>query len=660
MAATIDIVIKGSNQASTVTGEVRRDLQGLGDTAESSGSRVGGFFTNAFAFATGGVITSGIGSIVGGLTGAVSAGFGFNNSMEQVTAKLNAFTKDGAKSAEILQMIKDRAAQTPFEFDAMANAAAGLLPASKASGIGLEELIGKAEILAASNPAEGLEGAAFALKEAVSGDFTSIIERFNLPRSYLNELKAQGVPAVEAVGMAMQQLGLDSSLVANMAQTAEGRWSTLKDTFTNVAASVTGPLFTAFSNGLGQLQPLLDANAAKIGAVATAIGVGLGTAFSWMIGTGVPGLVGAWNTISPAVGMVVAVIGSLIAIFTSAGNSSVATSAIFGSSWAEIQAVISAVVPIVQGIIQTGFGIVQSFIQQHGGQIQAFFTSAWTQVQQIVQLAAQFYQAVIVPALAGVAGFIAAHKEQIVGILSGAWQVISSVIQTVLGVIRGVIQLFTGLFTGDWNTAWQGIQTITSSIWNGIQGVVQGAMTLLKGAIQIGLDAVKGIWSAALNNLVSLVTGIGGSLASAGRGIVDNIKSGIEAAWGGLVSWFQGKLQELRDNLPFSPPRDPRSPLRDLPKAGATIVSMLQDGITGAGRLQIDAPMIGQATLNSGRVSGVVLPGSSRGSALGGSAAPGATAGTVNNYYINGQQVARDTQSLVDTVRLTQMLGMAT
>ncbi len=152
---------------------------------------------SAFAGLTGGVLKgaaiAGGAALAGigvGLTGALASGLSFNNSMEQTRAKLNAFTKDGGKSAEILDMIRERAAKTPFAFEEMASATAGLLPAAKMAGVGYEDLIAQAEILAASNPTQGLEGAAFALREAVSGDFTSIIERFDLPLSYINQLKA--------------------------------------------------------------------------------------------------------------------------------------------------------------------------------------------------------------------------------------------------------------------------------------------------------------------------------------------------------------------------------------------------------------------------------------------------------------------------------------
>lgn len=204
-----------------------------------------------------GVGAGGLLALGAGLAKTISVGLGFNNAMEQAAAKINAFTKDAGLTAEILKTVQERAAKTPFAFDEMANSAAALMPTVRASGESLEFLLEKAEILAASNPMEGLEGASFALKEAVSGDFTSIVERFNLSRSTLKKLKDQGVPALEAVGIAMAELGLDTDLVTALANTAEGRWSTFKDTLTALAGTVTQPIFDSFSGGLGGVNDWL-------------------------------------------------------------------------------------------------------------------------------------------------------------------------------------------------------------------------------------------------------------------------------------------------------------------------------------------------------------------------------------------------------------------
>lgn len=242
----------------------------------------------------GGAAVAGIAAVGAGMIGAGAAGLSMNNSVELATARINAFTKDGAKTADILKMVTERAAKTPFAFNDMATAAAALLPSAKQAQTGLEDLIAQAEILAASNPAEGLEGAAFALKEAVSGDFTSIIERFNLPRQFINQLKDEGVPALEIVRRAMQELGLDADLVGSLANTASGRWSTFKDTLQGLAAQITQPIFDRFSAGLGSLNDKLTLSQPQLQAFAATIASGINRALDWLAEL-LPKLIGVFN-----------------------------------------------------------------------------------------------------------------------------------------------------------------------------------------------------------------------------------------------------------------------------------------------------------------------------------------------------------------------------
>lgn len=233
----LNIIIKARDEASRV-------LSGIG-SALGPIAAVGGI-----AFTAVGV----------GVGLATKAGLDFNNAMEQAQARINAFTKDSGATAEILETIRQRAAATPFAFEEMTNAAASLLPMVKQTGAELEELIGLAEILAASNPAQGLEGAAFAIKEALGGDFVSAIERFNLSRVTINRLKDEGVPNLEIISQAMKEMGLDADLVSQLANTASGRWSTFKDTIVGLAGIVTQPIFDTFSAGLGNLNTWLAAN----------------------------------------------------------------------------------------------------------------------------------------------------------------------------------------------------------------------------------------------------------------------------------------------------------------------------------------------------------------------------------------------------------------
>lgn len=222
------------------------------------GGAVGGA---AGALGAVGLAQMGIQGIAGAAQGLGDVlGFGLASQMEQTQAQFMAFTKDAGKTAEILDLIKTRAALTPFSFQDMSTAAAAMLPIVKSTGIGLEDLMKQAEVLAASNPMQGMEGASFSLREALTGDFTSITDRFNLSRSSINKWKAEGVSNFEIVQRAMKEMGFDSSLVANMGKTLTGRWSTFLDTIADLKRAFIAPIFERVSASLITLQGVLDTN----------------------------------------------------------------------------------------------------------------------------------------------------------------------------------------------------------------------------------------------------------------------------------------------------------------------------------------------------------------------------------------------------------------
>ncbi len=538
-SVAIELLIQLKDEASSALGAITGSLGGVGKAA--------------LTVAGGGLLAIG-----GGLTAAIGAGLNFNNSMEQVSAQLMAFTKDGAQTAAILDMIKTRAASTPFAFEDMATAATALLPASKAAGVGLEELIAQAEILAASNPAEGLEGAAFALKEATGGDFQSAIERFNLPRQYINQLKEEGVPNLEILSRAMGQLGLDADLVSGLAGTASGRWSTFLDTLTNVAAAVSAPIFDAFSSSLAGVQTVLDANTPAIMAFADALANQIGTAIQWLISTGLPMLVSGWASLQPAL--------------VAAGDALTVAGAMFAQLWTAVQPLIpslqGALVPVLVGLAAVvGGGIVIAL----GSMVAAMVAAA----------------APIVALVAAVAALYAAWSSNFLGIqdiVAAVWATISPYLAQLVDwlsinipiAIAAATQLWTGtlwpalqsvgalivdtlipafMTIVDWLatnipvaieaavTAFQYVATTTGTVWDGIVTTI----TTVGGAIATAIDVIVTIVTAAWNTIAfvtssvwsAIADAIGPPLAAAGTAVssaVATIQSAIETAWNAIVS----------------------------------------------------------------------------------------------------------------------------
>lgn len=305
----VRIVIEavGATEASRELAGVSKAMGGLAKPAAGVAAALKpiGPSLTGIAKAAGGLAlkaaTVGLAGIAAGLTGIVAAGLKTNNTFQQIEARLNAFNKDAGVTAQQIELIRVEAAKTPFAVEEMGSAFAALQGPAKQAGIEIMSLVQTAEILAASNPLEGLEGASFALREAMTGDFTSIIERFNLSRSTLNRLKDEGVPALEAISIAMKEQGLDMDLVSAQAETFDGRMSTLIDSFNTFAAAATKPIFDTVSAGLGAFGDELTAAQPQIDAFAALIATDLQNAINWLTGTeGLPAVETVLDTLETA------------------------------------------------------------------------------------------------------------------------------------------------------------------------------------------------------------------------------------------------------------------------------------------------------------------------------------------------------------------------
>lgn len=122
----------------------------------------------------------------------------------------------------------------------------------------LAELNKLAMRLAKLNPAEGLEGAVFSLKELASGDYTSIAERFNISRSLLKDHPARRAGErgdiqafIREMDKLLNQLNMTQKAFESMLDTPAAKWNRLVNTFRQ-------NLSEAGQAGLKALEPLID------------------------------------------------------------------------------------------------------------------------------------------------------------------------------------------------------------------------------------------------------------------------------------------------------------------------------------------------------------------------------------------------------------------
>lgn len=490
-------------------------------------------------------------------------------------------------------------------------------------------------------------------------DFTSAIERFDIPRELIQRLKDEGVPNADIVGKALGEMGMDMDLVTNMANTAQGRMSTFQDTLVVLAGSITQPIFDVFSSGLGGVNEALSANMPALQSFAGVLSGKVKEGIDFVANVAIPGLINGWNQIQPVVqpiigllasnlqpiltgvgltitALVVPAIATGVAAFLSVAApiaAMVAIGALLSSAWSNnflgIKDITTSVINAVSSVITSVMNSVQSFWKGNQDQISGSTKSFWSDIQNLFSAATLFVSGVIKTATAAWNSFFTTNKEQIAGIVSGLWTYVQGAFQVGSSLVTGIVRTLTAILKGDWSGAGEAIKTMVSGMWSGIKTMFSGGMQIVQNVVQIGLNAAKGPFESfksavsgivqgikenvtgKIQEIIGFIQGLGSRFSSAGSALINNMRDGFINAIGDLINAARKKLSELTDLLPGSEPKDPSSPLRGLAHRGEALVKNFQTGIDRAS-LNL-APVMDKLTANMPSTSPVSNAGTTYG-----------------------------------------------
>lgn len=166
------------------------EILDAGDAAVTAGSATGLFSRGLAAIGgTAGAAALGVGSVVVAAGAfAVAAGNAYNQ-VQLTDSGLKAISKTTIDYATASAFAKEAQSLLGGTLSENIEIIRQLQLASNLTGASLKELLDTALLLSVTNPGEGLEGAAFALRELLTGDYASLVERFNLPRQAVQDIR---------------------------------------------------------------------------------------------------------------------------------------------------------------------------------------------------------------------------------------------------------------------------------------------------------------------------------------------------------------------------------------------------------------------------------------------------------------------------------------
>jgi tape measure domain-containing protein len=268
MAQTLEILIKGKDEASHVFKNVEKNAGGLQNTL----GKIGGTMGVALAA---GVAAAGVGVVaLGGL--AINTGFDFLKMKENAMTAFSTILGDTEKAKSLLADLQDFAKVTPFQFEEVANAAKSLLAFGTeaadmeetlrrvgdiASGVGaplneIAQIYGKAQV----------QGRLFAEDiNQLTGRGIPLIQelakQFGVTEEEVKKLVEEGKVGFDNLEQAFKDLTTEGGKFGGMmeaqSKTFDGMWSTFIDQLTEVSALLAGPLFDVAKEALSGISEML-------------------------------------------------------------------------------------------------------------------------------------------------------------------------------------------------------------------------------------------------------------------------------------------------------------------------------------------------------------------------------------------------------------------
>ena len=242
--------------------------------------------------------------------------------------------------------------------------------------------------------------------------------------------------------------------------------------------------------------------------------------------------------LAAAIGPVLVVLGKVISVggslFSTLGSISTALGAASGASGA-LGAAFTVLTGPVGIIIAAIAGLIAIFVAlyKNNEEFRNLVKQVWGQIKAVIgtviEALKQLFQAFIAYAL----NIWSKYGDSIVKIISSAFTFIASIVKTVLNAIKDIIKIVTSLIKGDWQGVWEGIKSLTSNLWEGIKNIISSALNLLVSIVRLPLQAISNtvasVWEGIRSVTSSVWNGIGKTIQTVINGVIKGLNFMIRA-----------------------------------------------------------------------------------------------------------------------------------
>jgi phage-related protein len=141
-----------------------------------------------------------------------------------------------------------------------------------------------------------------------------------------------------------------------------------------------------------------------------------------------------------------------------------------------------------------------------------------------------------------------------------------------------------------WQSIWKGMAENVGNTLNNIPSQMRTVIADIAAAVMRSGGIISMSFANVFDNVLNFIGNLGGQMWGAGQPLLQNLWNGMTEVFSRMLENVSWGLQQLRNMLPGSEPKDPTSPLRGLADRGRAIIDNMIPGME-AGFADMDATM---------------------------------------------------------------------
>lgn len=523
------------------TSNFERGMDNASNKANSLGSVVGSVAKNIASF----MIYDVGKKLATGFTSAVKAGIDYNASLETSKIKWETLLGTQEKANKMLKDIEKFAATTPFEKMGVDTMATHLNNAGFSGQALFDQLTKFGDMAGAFGiQADSLQemvrqysqvqqaGVAYTEDLNILQDrgipiFKAIAEELGINTSEVKKWASEGKISADIYQSALDNLAKDcEGGMANMSESFIGVTSTIKDTFSQIAGTLSKPIFEKLKEGAVQVRDKLSLIAESLSE---------------------QGLMGTVREFAPGIEPFVQL---AISIFTTMGETVGVIIQSMTSFWDEhkswlmplittlmtfVSNVIGNTITAIGTIVQSGLAVIDGVINFFQNLFKGNFSGCWESIKQIFSNAIAFVISWMqVSFVSKGISLVKNMATSIPNLVTGLWNSAKTLFS---GGVSACINFIKNLLSGatsNFNT----LRTFGANAFQALWSVAKNMMSNLLNAVISNIRQVPTNISNFMNQAVSVLKGI--NLFSIGKSMIQGLINGIKNMAGNVVGAISG------------------------------------------------------------------------------------------------------------------------